>query len=293
MRGGAGGGGEAAQEGALAHHGAAGQFGDRQGPVEVGAGPAEQFGQSLVLAVLGHRCGEVLGLAAVAVGGQHHVPGDVVGDGGAVLAPDQVQAEVEARGGARTGGDPAVVQVERLGFDGDARVAAGQQSGEAPVGGGAAAVEQAGGGEREGADAVGGDQGTAVVGRHQGVQDDGRGRGTEAGPGEGEHEVGGGEPVQAVGDRQRHAQVGVDAAGAVGAEGEVEARQFRPVRAEDLGDDADGEHAGTGRDVGGDGGEGGHPRSVAQRAAGDWHLSCDRWHLCHSSGARAFDRIDA
>lgn len=59
-------------------------------------GPGEDLGEPVVPAVLGDGRGEVLGLAAVPVGGEHQVPGDGVGRGGPVLPAQQVQAEVEA-----------------------------------------------------------------------------------------------------------------------------------------------------------------------------------------------------
>lgn len=74
-------------------------------------------------------------------------------------------------------------------------------------------------------------------------------------------------------DGERQAEVGGNRPGPVGAQGEVEAGQCFAVRTENLGDDADGEHADSGRDVRGDGHEGMHT-SV-------WHQSCDQRQLCH------------
>ncbi len=69
---------------------------------------------------------------------------------------DQGKGEVHAGGDAGGGPDRTVIDVDRLGVDVDLWVAAGQLRGGGPVGGGAAAVEQAGGGQGEGAGADGG-----------------------------------------------------------------------------------------------------------------------------------------
>ncbi|GAA3061918.1 hypothetical protein GCM10020254_02220 [Streptomyces goshikiensis] len=141
--------------------------------MEVLARPVQDLGQPVVPAVLGDRRGQVLRLPALAVGRQHHVPGDGVGQRGAVLPPQQVQAQVEARGGPRARDDAPLVDVEGVGYDRDVRVAAGQQLREPPVGRGAPAGEQAGGGERERTDAVRGDDGAARVRGPQRVEDGG------------------------------------------------------------------------------------------------------------------------
>lgn len=97
---------------------------------------------------------------------------------------------------------------------------------------------------------------------HQRVQYRRAGRRTETGPRQGDHQIGGRQPVEAVLDRERHAEVGGNRPGPLGAQDEVEAGHPLPVRAEDLGDDPDGEHADTGRDVRGDGLERGHGGSL-------------------------------
>ena len=65
------------------------------------------------------------------------------------------------------GQDVALVDVEHVGLDVDARVARGEVGGVAPVGRGAAAVEDAGGGERERAGADRGHARAALVGGAQ------------------------------------------------------------------------------------------------------------------------------
>jgi hypothetical protein len=92
------------------------------------------------------------------------VPGDVRGVGGAVVGPDQMQAEVDARGGAGAGGHVAQVDVEGVGLDQHLRSTGGQLGGHPPVGGGPAAVEQSRLGQQEGAGAEGDDARPAPVG---------------------------------------------------------------------------------------------------------------------------------
>src|SRR4051794_24824674 len=81
-------------------------------------------------------------------------PGGAVGDLGAVVAADDVQAQVDARGGAGRGQDVTLVDVEHVGVQVDRRMGAGELRGVLPVRGGAPPVEQARGGEdvRAGAD---------------------------------------------------------------------------------------------------------------------------------------------
>ncbi|GAA0794177.1 hypothetical protein Sya03_31830 [Spirilliplanes yamanashiensis] len=58
---------------------------------------------------------DVLGLAAVAARRHDHAPGDGVGDGGALFLTPQVQAQVDAGGGAGRGVDGLVVDVQHAG----------------------------------------------------------------------------------------------------------------------------------------------------------------------------------
>src|SRR5207248_2142158 len=76
-----------------------------------------------------------------------------VGDPRALFLPDQVEARVDARGRARAGDHRVVVDVENVGIDLGRRVAAGQFGGAPPVRGAAAAVQQAGLAQDEGAGA--------------------------------------------------------------------------------------------------------------------------------------------
>jgi hypothetical protein len=76
--------------------------------------------------------------------------GDAGCDGRAMVAAHHVQAQVQARGDTGAGEDVALVQVQHLGIDPHRREAVGELRGGIPMGGGAAAVGQAGIGQREG-----------------------------------------------------------------------------------------------------------------------------------------------
>ena len=78
--------------------------------------PLQQVAQGPV-AGGGDRLHDVLGLAAVAVRRHDHPAGDAVGDAGALLLADQVQAGVDAGRGARAGDHRIVVDVEDVRVD--------------------------------------------------------------------------------------------------------------------------------------------------------------------------------
>ena len=92
-----------------------------------------------------------LRLSAVTVCSDDHLPSYAIRDLGAVVAPDEVEAQVDSRSRARGGEDVAAIHVEHVGVDSNPRKPCLQQAGELPVGGRLLAVEQAGSGEREGA----------------------------------------------------------------------------------------------------------------------------------------------
>ena len=115
--------------------------------------------------VVGQRLLDVLRLSALAVGRDDDPARDRGGQRGAVVAAQDVQAEIEARGDARARQDLALVDVEHAGLDAHGAVAGGEVGRVAPVGGRAAAVEDAGGGEREGAGADRDHARAALVGR--------------------------------------------------------------------------------------------------------------------------------
>ena len=86
------------------------------------------------------------------------------GDPGAVVLAHDVQAGVDAGGGAGAGDDRAVLDVQHVAVDAGDREAPGEVVGVAPVRGGAAAVQQAGPPEQERARADRQDAGAAVDG---------------------------------------------------------------------------------------------------------------------------------
>ena len=231
---------------------------DGQGLGEVLEHPREQVVEVVVVAQVGERRLEVLRLAAVAVRGHDHAPGDRVGDLDAVLGAHQVQAQVDAGGRAGAGEDRAVLDVEHRRIDHDVRVARGEGVGEKPVRARAAPVEQTGRcqGERAAADrehpAAPGDAGPQRV-------DERGGRRAVERPGRDGDQVGGGEPPEpmlgADGEARRGAQRGcVD-----GDDREVVDRQpsVGPRRAEDLAEHAELERGDA---------LAGHDGDVAQRA---------------------------
>lgn len=155
---------EAAVEGSGARAGPVGDVLQGQVPVRVLLQPGEQrfhrrAGRCRWLGV-----DDELGLAALPFERHHRQPGRVRGDGRAVVPADHVQAHVEGRGRARRGEELAVVDIEDVRVDGHRGVQGRQVPGREPVGRGAQSVQQAGGGQDEGADADRGDPG-AVRGR--------------------------------------------------------------------------------------------------------------------------------
>ncbi|SLH38937.1 Uncharacterised protein [Mycobacteroides abscessus subsp. abscessus] len=119
-------------EGAGAHVRAGGEQVDGERLVQVRGRPL-QYRTEVVTRIGGHRAVDVLRLAAGAVRGNHHAPGQPVRDGRAEVAAHQVQAQVEGRGHARAGEHVAVVEVEHRVVDHEIGVAAGQQAGVFPV----------------------------------------------------------------------------------------------------------------------------------------------------------------
>ncbi len=145
-------GGEAAREGALRDVGVGGEAAHRQRLVQALECPGARRRQRAAR-LRGDRPVDVLGLAAVAMRRDDDAAGDPVGQRGAVVAAQDVQAEIDPRGDARRGEDVALVDVEHPRLDADARMAGGEIGRVAPVGRRAATVEHARRGEREGAGA--------------------------------------------------------------------------------------------------------------------------------------------
>ena len=111
---------EAAGERARCEVRAGGELVDADRPGEVGLGPGDDVGER-VTALATHIDVNELGLAAVAVRRNDETAGDLVGDVGAVVAPDEVQAEVDACGASGRCEHGAVVDVEDVGVDVDER----------------------------------------------------------------------------------------------------------------------------------------------------------------------------
>ena len=87
------------------------------GLVQPCSGAQASSGASDVSGDRAARAVDELPLAAVAVRGEHQPPADRVGDLGAVVAADEVQAEVERGGAAGGGEDVAVVDEQDVGFE--------------------------------------------------------------------------------------------------------------------------------------------------------------------------------
>ncbi|OEJ26388.1 hypothetical protein AS594_19745 [Streptomyces agglomeratus] len=118
---------------------------------------------------------DVLGLSAVPVRGYDGAPGHLVGDGAAVVAPHDVQAEVEPGGDPGGGQDIAVVDEQDVRVDPHGGEQALEMPGRRPVRGRGAAVEVARGsqdvpagadGDHAGAGAYEGEGGLEVLGQH-------------------------------------------------------------------------------------------------------------------------------
>jgi hypothetical protein len=83
------------------------------------------------------------------MGRDHHPPRKLGSDRRTMVTPDEMQAEIEARGDPGAGQDHAFVDVEHVGIDVGRGEAAGQLAGGVPMRRRAAAVEQAGLAEHE------------------------------------------------------------------------------------------------------------------------------------------------
>ena len=126
-----------------------------------------RVGAVLASVAPGHRPLDVLRLTAVAPRRHHAAAGRPVGHLAAVVGADDVQAEVDAGGHPGRGEHVAVVDEEHVGVESHVRVPAPEPFRVRPVGGRRPPVEQAGGGEHEGAGADRHDPGAPVVRRAQ------------------------------------------------------------------------------------------------------------------------------
>lgn len=270
-------------QGAHADRGLGGQRGDGQVLGQPVFDPVQQRRQ---VGVRGRRGpDDELRLAAGAFQRHDGQAGAVGGDGGAVVALDHVQAQVHAGGGAGGGQDLAVVDEQDVGVDVDGGVAAREQAGGFPVGGGLEAVEDAARGQDEGAGADGGDAGTLGVGVADQVEDVVRDTVGRVGQARDDEGVGAARGVQAVADVQV-VGVGADAgfagvdlhgvgAAAVEGFGELEdlAGDGQVARDEAV----EGKHGDAVR--GGRGHGAGASRRVGRTAAHGWRISFEDWHF--------------
>lgn len=120
---------------------------------------------------LGHAAWHILRLTATAVGGRDQAPGRVVRRGHPEIAAQNVQAQVDARGGAGRRQHAALVDEQNVLVDPDERMPRRKRARVMPVCRGALAVQQARCGEREGARRDGGEPRAPIVRRDQRVND--------------------------------------------------------------------------------------------------------------------------
>ena len=133
------------------------------------------------------------------MGSDHHPPGDLVGDLDPVVAPDEVQAEVDPRRGASRREHVALVDVEHVVPHPHVRVAARQQVGVPPVRRCLASVEQPGRCQHERARADGDDARPVRVGLSERIGDPLGGRPVGVGAPGHDHRVGLREQLEPVG----------------------------------------------------------------------------------------------
>ncbi|GAA3037694.1 hypothetical protein GCM10020000_14600 [Streptomyces olivoverticillatus] len=135
--------------------GARGERLDRQVRAGVGDDPVLDLAQRGALGGLRGELGAELPLVAGAAQEHHQAPGDGERGLAAEVLLHQGEREVDARGDPGRGGDPAVPHEDGFGVHPQRGIPLGEGLAVRPVGGDAAAVEQAGRGEREGAGAHG------------------------------------------------------------------------------------------------------------------------------------------
>jgi hypothetical protein len=134
------------------------------------------------------------------VRGHHHAPGDGVGDVAALDLAHQVEAGVDARGGAGGGEDRVLVDIEDARFDLGLGVALGERGGVPPMGRAAPSVEQSRGAQDESADTYLHDPGATGHRLPQCLQQSGREvPGVEVVPHRDGDEIGFLQPVEPIG----------------------------------------------------------------------------------------------
>ncbi|MCY1235946.1 hypothetical protein D3C81_1166500 [compost metagenome] len=158
------------------------------------------------------------------VRGHHHAAGHAVGDISAMVAAHQVQAAVQRGGGAGRREDAAIVDIERTAVEPDPGIARGEVIGPDPVGGRRPAVEQAGLGDHEGAQAQPGDARAAGAGGLQRRQQGRRRTFRRVAPGRHDHGIGLFQRAEVVLDLDAEARHGPDQAGLLAADQQPVAR---------------------------------------------------------------------
>ena len=118
----------------------------------------------------GYRLLDELGLATLPVGRHHQPPGQLVGNLAAVMLANQIEAAVQAGGGASRGDEPVVVDVEGIGIEPHPGEALDELLFKFPMGGGTAPVQQAGVGQHIGAETEPHDLGSPDPGGNQGIE---------------------------------------------------------------------------------------------------------------------------
>ena len=211
---------EGAREVALAHAGAPRQRRHGQVGVEVVRQPLLELAQRLAVGHLSGELGAELGLPAGTLEEQHEPAGGLERHVAPEVLLHQREREVHARGHAGRGDHVAVAHEDRVGLDLDLGMAPGELAARGPVRGGAAAVEQAGRGEQEGARADGAD---ALRARSRGPH-----------PGDEPRVLGGGVHAKAAGDEQRVDRPLAAIDRAVGVEGHARRRQRPRPHRDDL-----------------------------------------------------------
>jgi hypothetical protein len=246
---------EAAGEGARTHNGTGSHVFDGEFFVEVAGHPGEGCAKGFLFFSADERGFDVLGLAARTLWWDDHAPGDGSGDGSTVILADDVKREVDGGGGSGRSKYLAVVDVEDAGVDVQVRVAGGEFGGPAPVGGDAAAIEQASFSEDEGSGAEGEDARAASIGEAQGFKQ-GMGDGNNAGAwARNNDDVGLGEIREGVGGGEQEATESLDGARLDGAEEEAIPgdAEFGAFNTKDFGGDAKLKRVDVIVDDGGDG----------------------------------------
>lgn len=195
--------------------------------IEVGAHPVEHAGKAGIARVRSQGLCNELGLPALAMWRNNQMSCHAIGNFASQLLSQHVQAAVDGRCSAGRGQDLAVLEVEDIGVQADARVALGEILGKGPVGRCCTPVQQAGLGEDIGAEAEADHPGAPCMGGDQGVEQCVRGAFGRIVPTGDDDGVGGGQLFEAMVDRDRKAGGGCQYARLRSTDREIEGRNTR------------------------------------------------------------------